>query len=81
MSNELTEDQIQTRVFALIEEAGPWKPPDALTPLRDLGIDSLSVMDLLSAVEKDFSFRIPDEDVNRFANAQDIISYVKNRRF
>ncbi len=42
----------------------------------DLGIDSVSFVDLISTVENDFDIDIPDEDVDTIATFGDILAYV-----
>lgn len=47
----------------------------------DLGIDSLDMVDLVMAIEDEFSVRshklsIPDEDIDKFVTVQDIVDYL-----
>jgi acyl carrier protein len=53
---------------------------DALQPdarLDELGIDSLSVMELLFKIEDEFNIRVPNEQVP-LRTVQDVVSYVDN---
>ncbi len=52
--------------------------PDSLQPearLEDLGIDSLSVMELLFKIEEAFDIRVPNDQVE-LATVQDVVRYV-----
>ena len=42
----------------------------------DLGLDSLDVMELVMAIEKDFRISIPDSKIEKFENIQNIVDYI-----
>lgn len=44
--------------------------------IDDLGADSLDIVELVMAIEKDFELDIPDEDAERIATVQDAINYI-----
>lgn len=45
--------------------------------LRDeFGIDSLSMIDLVVAVEDKFGVRVPDEDAERFETVGDLVDFL-----
>jgi len=46
--------------------------------IDDLGADSLDIVELVMAIEKEFSIEIPDEDAEKIATVQDAIYYVGN---
>ncbi len=46
--------------------------------IEDLGADSLDIVELVMAIEKEFSIEIPDEDAEKIATVQDAIYYVEN---
>ena len=46
----------------------------------DLGIDSLSMIDVAVAAEDEFQIRIPDEEVERFETVGDFVDYVQQAR-
>jgi len=49
--------------------------------LRDeLGIDSLSLIDVAVAGEDEFGVRIPDEDLERFETVGDVVDFVRQAR-
>ncbi len=54
--------------------------PEQITPeakfVEDLGADSLDTVELVMALEKVFSFEIPDEDAEQLQNINDAISYI-----
>ncbi len=54
--------------------------PEQITPeakfVEDLGADSLDTVELVMALEKEFSFEIPDEDAEELQNIKDAISYI-----
>jgi acyl carrier protein len=44
--------------------------------IEDLGADSLDIVELVMAIEKEFDIEIPDEDADKIATVQDAIDYV-----
>jgi acyl carrier protein len=58
----------------------------AVSSLSDLGADSLDIVELIMAVEKEFStpektLSIPDEEMEKMATVQDIVEFVKKQGF
>ena len=47
--------------------------------LDDLGADSLDVVELVMALEEEFSIEVPDDDVENIRTIQDIVSYVARK--
>ncbi|HHX00717.1 MAG TPA: acyl carrier protein [Acholeplasmataceae bacterium] len=46
---------------------------------KDLGADSLDAVELMMALEDEFSIQISDEEAQNFATIKDIVSYLENR--
>lgn len=46
------------------------------TFLEDLGADSLDIVELLMALEEEFSLEIPDEDAEKMRIVGDVIDYL-----
>jgi acyl carrier protein len=46
----------------------------------DLGIDSLSLIDVAVACEDELRVRIPDDDLERFETVGDYVDYVEQAR-
>ncbi|MEW6050332.1 MAG: acyl carrier protein [Candidatus Zixiibacteriota bacterium] len=45
--------------------------------VEDLGADSLDTVELVMALEEEFSLEIPDEDAEKIQSVGDAISYIK----
>jgi len=43
---------------------------------EELGVDSMSTMDLLLLVEKEFGVEVPDEKLQAIVNIDDLVDYV-----
>jgi acyl carrier protein len=46
--------------------------------IGDLGADSLDVVELVMAIEKDFGLEIPDNDADKIQTVQDAIYYIES---
>jgi acyl carrier protein len=47
-----------------------------LASFEDLGVDSMSTMDLLFKVEKEFGVEVPDDQLPMIVNIQDLVNFV-----
>lgn len=47
--------------------------------IDDLGADSLDTVELIMALEEEFSVEIPDEDAEKMAKVSDAIKYVEEK--
>lgn len=46
---------------------------------KDLGVDSLDVIDILMSVEYEFKIEVPDEDAENVKTVEQMVEYVKNK--
>ncbi|MBS1708486.1 MAG: acyl carrier protein [Armatimonadetes bacterium] len=53
------------------------KPESSFT--EDLGADSLDVVELVMALEEQFSTDIPDDDVANLKTVGDVVSYIEKK--
>ena len=51
---------------------------DGSTKLRELGIDSLDIVEMFMTLEEEFEITIPDEKVVELKTVKDVIDFVKN---
>lgn len=49
---------------------------DSAKFVEDLGADSLDTVELVMALEEEFSIEIPDEDAEKIATVGDAVSYI-----
>ena len=45
----------------------------------DLGADSLDVVELVMAVEEEFSIEIPDEHAEKITNVSEVVNYIETK--
>lgn len=57
--------------------------PEEVTPeasfIDDLGADSLDTVELVMALEEEFSIEIPDDDAEKITNVGDAIKYIEEK--
>ena len=55
--------------------------PDQLMPathlMKDLGADSLDIVELVMALEEEFNIEISDEDAEKIRTVKDVVSYIE----
>ena len=44
----------------------------------DLGLDSLSAIDMVMTIEDQYSVEVPDEAIKSFKTVEDVISYIES---
>jgi len=74
-------EQISTKLNGIIAESLGVSADEIQVSssfIEDLGADSLDIVELVMAIEKEFSIEIPDEDAEKIATVQDAVSYVGN---
>ena len=65
----------------IVEQLGVTKGevvPDA-SFAKDLGADSLDIVELVMAMEEEFDIEIPDDDAEKIQTIGDAMAYVKER--
>ncbi len=75
-------EALSARVHSIVtDQLGVDK--DSLRPeanlLDDLGADSLDVVELVMALEEEFSIEVPDDDVENIRTVGDIVQYIEAR--
>ncbi len=46
--------------------------------VKDLGADSLDVVELIMALEEKFNIEIPDEQAEKIVNVGDVVKYIED---
>ncbi len=46
--------------------------------MKDLGADSLDVVELIMALEEKFGIEIPDEQAEKIVNVGDVVKYIED---
>lgn len=52
---------------------------DTASFIDDLGADSLDTVELVMALEEEFSVEIPDEDAEKMATVGDAVRYIESK--
>ena len=56
------------------------KVTDTADISKDLGADSLDVVELLMALEEEFGVSISDEDATKIKSVNDIVAYIESKK-
>jgi acyl carrier protein len=73
------EKSVEKRVIEIIvEQLGVSEEEVTLEAsfIDDLGADSLDLVDLIMAMEEEFSLEISDEDAEKIQTVQDVVNYI-----
>lgn len=69
--------QVRTLVREFVLDLTPGLPDvPSESALADLGVDSMSLVDLLFKLEREFDIAIPDEALPRILTVGDLVTYV-----
>ncbi len=73
---------VEEKIKAIIAEQLGVKPEE-VTPkasfVDDLGADSLDTVELIMALEEEFSIEIPDEEAEKMKTVGDAIKYIEEK--
>ena len=78
--DNIQQDNIEAAFTGILENVAKLNRADVTGDKRlreDLGIDSLSLIDVAVATEDTFGIRIPDEDLERFQEVGDVLDYIR----
>ena len=79
----MANEKVIERVKALIADS-LGVAEDEIVPtasfIEDLGADSLDIVELVMAIEKEFDIEISDDDAERIGTVQDAIDYIHERQ-
>jgi acyl carrier protein len=73
------EKSVEKRVFEIIIEqlgVGEEEVTMEASFIDDLGADSLDLVELIMAMEEEFSLEISDEDAEKIQTVQDVVNYI-----
>ncbi|KAH9808902.1 acyl carrier protein-like protein [Melampsora americana] len=79
-STSLAKDDIQRRVLEVLgtfEKCDPTKITPTASFTSDLGLDSLDAVEVVMAIEEEFSIEIPDEEADKITTISEAISYIE----
>ena len=77
----IDKEEMVRRITALIAENLGVKEEECrpgASFIDDLGADSLDIVELVMAIEKEFDIEIPDEDAEMISTVQDAITYIES---
>ncbi|KAG2023398.1 hypothetical protein CC2G_001057 [Coprinopsis cinerea AmutBmut pab1-1] len=75
----LSRDAIQSRIFDVLkgyEKVDPSKITPTASFSKDLGLDSLDAVEVVMAVEEEFSIEIPDAEADEIQTVAQAIDYI-----
>lgn len=73
---------VEQKVKSIIAEQLGVKPEEVIPGasfIDDLGADSLDTVELVMALEEEFSIEIPDEDAEKMTSVGDAIKYIEEK--
>ena len=76
MSSEEIFERISKIIVEQLEIAETVVTPEA-SFVDDLGADSLDIVELVMAIEEEFSIEIPDADAEKVVTVGDVVKYIK----
>ena len=72
----------EDKIKSIIAEQLGVKPEEVTAKasfVDDLGADSLDTVELIMALEEEFSIEIPDEDAEKMKTVGDVIKYIEEK--
>ncbi len=80
----MSQDEIFAQVKAIVIDKLGVEDAEKVTPeanfADDLGADSLDVVEMVMALEDQFSIEIPDEDAEGITTVQEAVDYIKGKQ-
>ena len=76
-----TPEEIRSKIAEIVNDVAGVDTADVQPEksfVDDLDIDSLSMVEIVYAIQEAFGIEIPDEDVKDLKTVQDAVSYIQN---
>ncbi|KAJ1923197.1 mitochondrial acyl carrier protein [Coemansia sp. RSA 922] len=81
-SGGLGRGDIESRIFQVLQDFDKVNQ-DKLSPVadfsKDLGLDSLDTVEVVMAIEEEFSVEIPDDEADKITSVKGAIDYIQGR--
>ena len=78
----MTTEEIRTKVTEIVKEklgVEESRITDDAQYIKDLGADSLALVDITMALEDAFGTSIPDEDIEKISSVGETVEYVRSQ--
>ncbi|KAL1961221.1 hypothetical protein VTO42DRAFT_3167 [Malbranchea cinnamomea] len=76
----LTKSEVEGRIVDLLKNFDKVSDPSKITPTshftNDLGLDSLDTVEVVMAIEEEFSIEIPDKDADAIHSVNQAVDYI-----
>jgi acyl carrier protein len=75
----MSHDEVAQKVMDIIAESLGVKRTEVVAQasfITDLNADSLDIVELVMAIEKEFDIEIPDDEAEKIRTVQDAIDYI-----
>ena len=78
MTTSMKAAEVEARVRALVAEGGRLDPASVgpRTPFADLGLDSVTSLDLIARLEESFDVRIPEADAVHLTCVESVVRFI-----
>ncbi len=76
-------DNIEQKVIKIIADNQGKKIEEISEDSRfaeDLGVDSLSTVEIMMEIEKEFGVDVPDEEATKIKKVADVVNYIKEHK-
>lgn len=76
-------DNIEQKVIKIIADNQGKKIEEISADSRfaeDLGVDSLSTVEIMMEIEKEFGVDVPDEEATKIKKVVDVVNYIKEHK-
>lgn len=82
-SSGLSKQEVEDRIKALLQGFDKVQDPTKITSTahfaNDLGLDSLDTVEVVMAIEEEFSIEIPDKDADTIHSIDKAVEYIVNQ--
>ena len=70
----------EIKVNEVLKKISKGKEIDRNMAIRDLGIDSLDLVEILMSLEDEFGISIPDEAIPEIKTIKDVVAFIENNK-
>ena len=71
-------DDLREKLRAIVAEVAEIEEVPDSTPFKDLGIDSMMAIEIVADVERSYSIKIPEEQLEQVTNLDSVVKLVQS---
>lgn len=72
-------DELKEKLRAMVAEVAEVDEVPDGTPFKDLGIDSMMAIEIISDIERTYKIKVPEDELTQIVDLDSVVALVKSK--